>query len=194
MRIAQIRKMDISNGEGIGVSLFTQFCPFHCPGCHNMSTWAANGGEEYTQETKEKILELVKQPHISRFSILGGEPLLPQNVTPLADLVKEIKETRPNIKIWLWTGTDFETLLDYYCNDYHYGEREEDDKEFVALGWTKANIGHLSGLLEDVDYLIDGRFIQEKKDLTLEWRGSSNQRVLNCRASIKRGEPVLADM
>ncbi len=194
MRIAQIRKMDISNGEGIGVSLFTQSCPFHCPGCHNMSTWAANGGEEYTQETKEKILELVKQPYISRFSILGGEPLLPQNVSPLSDLVEEIKEIRPDIQIWLWTGTDFETLLDYHYNYYHYGEREEDDKEFVALGWTKANIGHLSGLLDDVDYLIDGRFIQEKKDLTLKWRGSYNQRVLNCWASIKRGEPVLADI
>ena len=194
MRIAQIRKMDISNGEGIGVSLFTQFCPFHCPGCHNMSTWAANGGEEYTQETKEKILELVKQPYISRFSILGGEPLLPQNVLPLYELVEEIKEIRPDVKIWLWTGANFETLFDYYYNYEGYGQGEEDDKEFVALGWTKTNIGALSSLLDNVDYLIDGRFIQEKKDLTLKWRGSFNQRVLDCYASFECGEPILADV
>ncbi len=194
MKIAQIRKMDISNGEGIGVSLFTQSCPFHCPGCHNMSTWAANGGEKYAQETEEKILELVERAYVSRFSILGGEPLLPQNVSPLSDLVKKIKKTRPDIKIWLWTGTNFETLLDYHYNYEGYGQREEDDEEFVALGWTKTNVGALSSLLDNIDYLIDGRFVQEKKDLTLKWRGSSNQRVLDCRASFECGEAVFANV
>lgn len=192
MRYSSIDKCECTNGKGWGISLFTQSCPFHCEGCHNMSTWAVNGGEEYTQEIKERILELIKQPYISRFSVLGGEPLLPQNVLPLSELVEEIKETRPDIRVWLWTGTNLETLFDYHYNYEGYGQREDDDKEFVNLGWTKTNIGPLSGLLDDVDYLIDGRFIQEKKDLTLKWRGSSNQRVLDCWASFKCGKPIAA--
>lgn len=171
MRFAQIRKMDISNGEGIGVSLFTSFCPYHCPHCHNMSTWGINSGREYTQEDKEKILELVKPEYIHRFSILGGEPLLPQNVYALLDLVHAVREIKPNISIWLWTGTTIEAIKQFLSG------RECEDETFASLGWTKQNKQNLYCLLMECDYIIDGRFEEDKKDLTLKWRGSSNQKI-----------------
>ena len=188
MRVAQIRSMDISNGEGIGISIFTSGCPYHCEGCHNISTWAVNGGEEYAQETKEQILELVQKMHISRFSVLGGEPLLPQNVAPLLDLLESIKEVRPDIKIWLWTGTTIESL------QHLLQHAPVEDEKLSALNWSSFNLIHLNKTLQMVDYLIDGRFIQEKKDLTLKWRGSSNQRVLDCKKSMAQQSAVLADI
>ena len=180
MRFAQIRKMDISNGEGIGVSLFTQGCPDHCAGCHNPSTWSKGGGEEYTQETEDKIVELVQSPHVTRLSILGGEPLIPQNVTQLLFLAKKVKDVRPDLKIWLWTGTTVEAIHD--LEHYRRPMDEAIDPTFSALGWNDISITSMSRLLGYyVDYLIDGRFAQEKKDLTLRWCGSSNQRVIDCR-------------
>lgn len=190
MKIAQIRSMDISNGEGIGISIFTQGCPFNCKGCHNMSTWSMNSGEKYTQETEKKILELVEQPYISRFSILGGEPLLPQNMQQLYNLVAKIRHSsKPDIKIWLWTGTTLESiffLLDNLDNN--------PDEKFAALGWDDDSKDYLRALLPMIDYLIDGRFIQEQKDLTLKWRGSSNQRILDCKESTRQFKPILADI
>lgn len=171
MKIAQIRKMDISNGEGIGVSIFTQNCPYHCQHCHNVSTWAANGGQEYSKSDKKKILELIQPEYITRFSILGGEPLLPQNVCQLLDLVQTIREVKPTISIWLWTGTTIEAIKQFLSN------QECDDKTFVSLGWTDENKRDLFNLLMECDYVIDGRFEEDKKDLTLKWRGSSNQKI-----------------
>lgn len=180
MRFAQIRKMDISNGKGIGVSLFTQGCPYHCAGCHNPSTWSKGDGEEYTQETEDKIVKLVQSPHVARLSILGGEPLIPQNVTQLLFLAKKVKDVRPDLKIWLWTGTTVEAIHD--LKHYRRPMNEAIDPTFSALGWDDISITSMSRLLEYyVDYLIDGRFTQEKKDLTLRWCGSSNQRVIDCR-------------
>lgn len=157
MRYAQIRKMDISNGEGIGVSLFTQGCPIRCPGCHNSSIWDFDGGKEFTKETIEEIVKLLKPEYVTRFSVLGGEPLLPQNYEPLLNLCHLIKcHYFGKVSIWLWTGYTLEEIF----------EKEEQDKT-----------NNLSLLLGQIDYLIDGPFVQEQKDITLKWRGSKNQRV-----------------
>lgn len=171
MKIAQIRKMDISNGEGIGASIFTQGCPYHCPYCHNMSTWAANGGQDLKEEDTSKILELVKPDYIHRLSILGGEPLLPQNVSMLLALVKKTKKAKPTISVWLWTGTTIAAIKQFLSN------QECGDKTFATLGWTDENKQDLFNLLMECDYVIDGRFEEDKKDLTLKWRGSSNQKI-----------------
>lgn len=187
MRIAQIRSMDISNGPGIGISLFTQSCPYKCQGCHNMSTWAVNGGKDFTEEDKDTILELVQQPHISRFSVLGGEPLLPQNVYQLADLLRDMLQERPDVEVWLWTGTTFESLLALIQGE------EPQDKVLASLGWSKDHRALLREILLSTNYLIDGRFIQEKKDLTLKWRGSENQRVLDCKTSLRQGKAIAAE-
>lgn len=195
MKIAQIRSMDISNGEGIGVSLFTQSCPFRCKGCHNMSTWSDTGGEEYTQETRDRILELVRRPYISRLSILGGEPLLPQNVDELLSLATRVRMVKPDIKIWLWTGTTCEAICSLLYRGYRGAKETNPDKIFSSLGWDSYSIDALYYLMtEEIDYLVDGRFIQEEKDLALKWKGSSNQRILDCRESIWSQIPCLADI
>lgn len=147
MRYSQIRKMDISNGEGIGVSLFVQGCDFHCNGCFNSETWDWNKGKEFTIKTGLYLLSLCYKPYIKRLSILGGEPLAPQNIDTVTNLSKLFKEQYPDKKLWIWSGYTFE--------NYIY------DKE----------------ILKYADYIVDGRFEEDKKDLNLKFRGSSNQRI-----------------
>lgn len=155
MRYAQIRDMDISNGPGIGVSLFTQGCIFHCPGCHNPEQWNLSGGEEYTLETESKILCLLNRPYIKRLAILGGEPLLERNLSGLAELTGCVS---PNKDIWLYTGYTLEELKERCPAD-------------------KSTPSDLFMILNNVNYIVDGRFEQDKRDVTLAFRGSSNQRI-----------------
>ena len=110
MNYAQIRSMDISNGEGVGVSIFVQGCPIHCKGCFNSEAWDFNGGKEWTEEKKNMLLELLNKPYISRFSVLGGEPLAKQNMQDICKLCKEIKDKFPEKKIWLYSGYQYESL------------------------------------------------------------------------------------
>lgn len=142
MRYASIRDMDISNGNGIGVALFTQGCHFHCKNCFNKSTWDFDGGKEFTRETCNKFMKLVNRPFIKRVSILGGEPLAKENVDDVCNILKQIK----NKTIWVYTGHTFETVKNYDIMKY-------------------------------IDYLVDGQYVDELRDLTLEFRGSSNQNI-----------------
>ena len=168
MRIAQIRKMDISNGLGVGVSIFTQGCHFHCPGCHNYEIWSFEGGELLTKEKELQIIEAISPSYIHRFSILGGEPLEDCNLESLANLITKVKRNKPKIKIWLYTGWTFEELLTKIKKDQ----------------------GHLDFILNNIDVLVDGPFIQEQKDLTLKFKGSKNQRVLDMRKSMYYKKPI----
>lgn len=180
MRYAQIRKMDISNGEGCGVSIFTQGCPIRCQNCHNNSIWNFNGGKEWTKESEQLILELMDRPQITRLSILGGEPLLEQNVQDLARLCMQVKQTWPQKKIWLWSGYLWEDIyLLAFNNSYRtLGTQKE---------WSWQEQKALCNILFNVDILVDGPFVQEQKDITLKWRGSKNQRVIRCKDSIDFG-------
>lgn len=110
MRYAQIRSMDISNGEGIGVSLFVQGCHFHCKECFNPETWSFDGGKEWTEHTEEYFLALMDKPYIKRVSILGGEPLAPENYKTVLELCSKIKQKYPNKQIWIYTGYKYEDL------------------------------------------------------------------------------------
>lgn len=151
MRYASIRRLDISNGEGLGVTLFTQGCPFHCKNCFNPETHDFDGGKEYTIDTKNVIVSLINRAQIKRFSILGGEPLIERNKEDMIDLCSSIKEIRPDIKIWVYTGNIFENVKDdWYELLYNY-----------------------------VDVLVDGPYVDSKRDLRLKFRGSSNQRVID---------------
>ena len=188
MKIAQLRKSDISNGTGIGISIWTQGCPYRCKGCHNASTWSFDKGEEFTQEQKDKFLALLNNHYITRVSILGGEPLLPQNIADLALLIHDVKVRRPDIKIWLWTGTTFEDLYKLV-----FLRKESNDTILNKLGWNNKNLADLTYILNQLDYMIDGRFIQEQKDLTLKFRGSKNQRWLNMKKSIAAGQAISVD-
>lgn len=188
MKIAQLRKSDISNGTGIGISIWTQGCPYRCKGCHNASTWSANAGKNFIQEDKDKFLALLDNDYITRVSILGGEPLLPQNAADLALLIHDIKIKREDVKIWLWTGTTFEDLY-----KLTFLRTKPNDEILDSLGWDNRALADLAYILNNIDYVIDGRFIQEQKDLTLKFRGSKNQRWLNMKKSIAAGQAISVD-
>lgn len=155
MRYAQIRATDVTNGEGFGVSLFVQGCHFHCFNCFNESTWDFNGGESFTEETKKKLFDLLerKKDHISFFSVLGGEPLCPENIEEVGEIIKEVKNRFSNLKIFVWTG-------------YR-----------LPLSTARGVEKPLLNVLENADYIIDSPYEDDKRDITLKWRGSSNQRI-----------------
>lgn len=184
MRYAQIRKMDISNGEGIGVSLFTQGCPIRCKGCHNSSIWDFDGGYDYTRQDEQLILDLMSKEYISRFSLLGGEVLLKENMPELSTLCLKIKSHWPQKKIWLWSGYLWEEIYDLaYGNAIQIGIKTKGKQ----TGWTLEDKANLQIILENIDILVDGPFIQEQKDITLKWCGSSNQRLISVPTTLSHG-------
>ena len=163
MKYAQIREMDVTNGNGIGVALFTQGCPYHCKNCFNPETWDFDKGTDWTKETENKIIELLKPEYITRLTILGGEPLIERNIEPLTALLKRVKGIYPNKQVWLYTGGDFEVLEGLYEEIFQY-----------------------------IDILIDGRYIDDLRDYKLKWRGSSNQRIIDVQASLKSGDVIFS--
>lgn len=177
MRYASIRSMDISNGEGIGVALFVQGCHFHCKDCFNPETWDFQGGEDWTEDTKNTFFQLCKKPYVKRVSILGGEPLANENVETVLELVKEIGEKFPDKKIWIYTGYKWESILFPIVTDNLDFEREKILEERREV-------------LNYIDILVDGRFDTEKKDVNLKWKGSWNQRVIDVRDSLKQEKIV----
>ena len=166
MRYALIRKMDISNGPGVGVSLFVQGCHLHCKGCFNSTAWDFNGGKEWNDDIKQKFLELASRPYIKRISILGGEPLSYENVFDIYELIVEIKDKLPDKVIWLYTGYLFEYAINNRFN---------------------------RKILELCDVVVDDRYVEELKDIGLPWRGSSNQRVIDVQETLKQNKIVLYD-
>ena len=180
MRFAQIRSMDISNGEGVGVSLFVQGCPFHCFGCFNSETWNFDGGKKWTEETEDKFMKLIDRPYIKRISFLGGEPLAEQNLDDVLSLIKEIRISFPEKTIWLYTGYKFDLLNSKY-NEYKYTPFAANADEWLTR-WE---------IISNVNVLVDGEYIDEQKDLTLKFRGSKNQRVIDVKETLKQGKVVL---
>ena len=170
--------MDISNGEGIGVALFVQGCPFkpHCRGCFNPETWDFDGGKEWTAESKDKLIKLASRPYIKRLSILGGEPLANENLDGVLDLVNEIRILFPQKTIWLYSGYTWEQLFE--------------DDNFDIEGCICENQTRRAIVLS-TDVFLDGRYVDSQKDLTLKWRGSKNQKVIDVKKSIQQGEVVL---
>ncbi len=160
MRYNKIRKMDISNGKGVRVSVFMQGCTFNCKNCFNPETHDFNGGKELTDEVIAHILDLCGNENIEGLSILGGEPLHPLNIDGTTTLAKAFKEKYPNKDLWIWSGFLF--------------DRDLKDKE----------------ILKYVDVLIDGQYKDELRNPMLKWRGSSNQRVIDVQKSLKQNEVV----
>ena len=214
MRYAQVRSMDISNGEGIGVSLFVQGCPFnpHCYNCFNPDTWDFNGGKEWTQEVKEKFLELIDRPYIKRVSILGGEPLADENLDSVLDLVTEINKrynfqkvdsvnpckmgvseaknsdeirlSFPNKSIWIYTGYTWNEIFKndssiqaYYMYDY--------------MGNDFANNEKRKRIISQCSVMVDGRYVDSQRNPSKKWAGSDNQRVIDIKQSLQKGEVIL---
>ncbi len=170
MNYATIKNCDIANGPGVRVSLFVSGCTHHCKGCFNEVAWDFDYGQPFTQETAEMILNMLAPSHIKGITVLGGEPFEPQNQPELAKLLGRIRETYPEKSIWCFSGYLFD-------RDIYPGR----------LGDPAIT----REMLSYIDVLVDGPFILEKKDLTLRFRGSSNQRLINVPASLEKGEIVL---
>ena len=158
MNYGTIKNYDIANGTGVRVSLFVSGCRHHCKGCFNSETWDFNYGNPYTKEVEAQILEALKPAYIQGFSLLGGEPFEPENQKELAGLLQKIKESYPEKNVWCYTG-------------YLY------DVDLIPGG--KVYTEYTDKMLACIDTLVDGELIEAEKDLTLEFRGSRNQRILH---------------
>lgn len=170
---AKIKNYDIANGDGIGVSIFFSGCDAEpkCKGCFNSDIWSQNVGQQFTNDTIDKILDMMNNKHICRLSVIGGDPLANYNIESTIKLVQCVKEKYPNKKVWLWTWRRWETFdVNNFPQNYRY---------------------HY--LLKYIDVLIDGRFVKEEKDLTLKWCGSKNQRVIDVQESLKQNKIVKYD-
>lgn len=178
MRYAQIRSMDISNGEGVGIALFVQGCHFHCKNCFNQDTWDFNGGKEWTRKIKNEFLELIEKPYIKRVSFLGGECLADENLEEVYDLIKSIKKIRPEKILWMYTGYTWETIFHPIITDDINFERDR----LIKLR---------QDIISMCNVLIDGRYVDELRDMNLEFRGSSNQRVIDVQKSLRERKVIL---
>lgn len=172
MNYATIKKVDVANGPGIRVSLFVSGCMHHCKGCFNPETWNYCYGSPFTKETEDEILEALKPDYIKGLSLLGGEPLDPANQLSVLSLVLRFKEMYPTKTLWCYTGYTFES-------DILTGKRGNQDALML--------------LLQNIDVLVDGEFVIELKNPNLRFRGSSNQRLIDVKASLETGSTVVLD-
>lgn len=162
MKYRKIRKMDIADGPGVRVSIFFQGCDFHCKNCFNPETWSWDCGEEFNDEVIDKILDLAKFDYITGLSILGGEPMHPNNIMGTLKLAKAFRTRYPQKTIWAWSGYKYEDIL-------------------------KPEV------LKYLDVLVDGQYIDSKRDPRLKWCGSTNQRVIDVVKSLKENKIVILE-
>lgn len=164
MYYGNIKKIDIADGDGVRVSLFVSGCRNHCKGCFQPETWNFNFGKEFSTETEQQILDLLKPDYISGLTVLGGEPFEEENQRILAPFLRKVKETYPTKNIWCYTGYILE-------------------KDLIPLDGKK-HCESTKEMLKYIDTLVDGPFIESQKNLMLKFRGSENQRIINLKDSI----------
>lgn len=170
MYYAEIKNCDIANGPGVRISLFVSGCTHHCKGCFNQVAWDFDYGTPFTQETIDKILNMMKPGYIRGLTLLGGEPFEPQNQGPIVELLRQIKKTMPEKSIWAFSGYLFDRdILSGKLGDWNV------TKEYLSF----------------LDVLVDGPFVEEKKNLSLRFRGSENQRLIDVPASLAAHKIVL---
>ena len=173
MNYATIKKNDIANGLGIRISLFVSGCTHHCKGCFNSIAWNFDYGNPFKEETQNQILSLLDKPHIKGLTLLGGEPMEPQNQVEVIKLLRQVKQKFPQKDIWCYSGYTLEELRDTN-NRSHTPVTDE--------------------ILSLVDVLVDGKFVEEKKNLKLKFRGSENQRIIDMNKTRTQHKIVLLDI
>ena len=174
MHYGTIKFNDIANGEGVRVSLFVSGCTNHCKECFNPETWNFEYGNPYTEQTEKQILDALKSDFVNGLSLLGGEPFEPRNQPVLLDLVKKVRALYPNKTIWAYSGFRF-------------------DEELLTKG-SYPNCEYTLELLKNIDILVDGRFDRDLKKITLNFRGSSNQRIIDVQQSLNQNKVVLSPL
>lgn len=170
MNYAQIKEFDIANGVGVRTSLFVSGCRHRCPGCFNDVAWDFLAGSLFTTEVEQRIMASLQTPYVDGLSVLGGEPLEPENQQVLLPFLERIRSQLPDKNIWLWTGFTWEQ---------------------VAHGTGRARTDCIDRLLSCVDVLVDGPFVEAQKDIALRFRGSANQRIIDVATSRATGKIVL---
>ena len=173
MYYADIKKADVANGLGVRVSVFVSGCTHHCKNCFNEEAWDFHYGNEFTQKEIDKVIELMDHSYVAGLSLLGGEPFEHINQQGLLPLVKMVKEKFSDKNIWCYSGYTFENdIIDRMCKEW------KETPEFLSY----------------IDVLVDGKFEEDKKDLSLRFRGSSNQRIIDVKKSLKENKTVLFDL
>ena len=173
MNYGTIKNCDIANGVGVRVSLFVSGCTHHCKECFQPETWDFAYGQPYTQETEDELLRLLAPSYIDGLSLLGGEPMEPQNQRELVKLLRRVKRELPEKNVWCYSGYTLETDL---------------------LSPSRARCEVTDELLSMIDVLVDGEFVLEKKNISLSFRGSENQRIIDLHATLKSGKTVVLDL
>lgn len=173
MNYATIKECDVANGPGVRVSVFVSGCNHHCKGCFNEIAWDFNYGEPFTQNTIDKIIKALDKEYIEGLTLLGGEPLEYANQKGLVELVRQVKQKLPNKTIWCYTGFDF--------------EKDVIGKMYPIWGETRE-------LLSDIDVIVDGKFELERKNPSLKFRGSENQRLIDVAKSMACNKIIWADI
>ena len=171
MNYASIKDCDVANGPGVRISLFVSGCNHRCKGCFNQEAWDFSYGEEFTKQVQEQILKMLEPDYIRGLTLLGGEPFERENQKGLLPLLRRVKEKFPQKDIWCFTGFIFEKdILEDMCSKW------DETKE----------------MLQYIDVLVDGPFIEDKKDWSLQFRGSSNQRLIDVAKSLAKKDTVIA--
>lgn len=174
MNYHKIEKTSVANGTGIRVVLWLSGCSLHCPGCQNPETWDENSGKPFTWDAKQELYAALKQPHIQGITFSGGHPLEEANIQSVLDLIIEIREFYPDKDIWLYTGWTWESIFNH-THDILYDRMRE---QVIKL----------------CDIVVDGPYIESLKDMTLKWRGSSNQRVIDVKKSLQADTVILYEI
>lgn len=170
MNYSEVKEYDIANGPGVRVSLFVSGCTHHCKGCFNEMTWDFQYGREFAEEDVEKIIKLLEPSYIAGLTLLGGEPMEYRNQQGILPLLRRVKEKYPDKTVWCYTGYLYDKdILEDFCGKW------EETKEIVSY----------------LDVIVDGEFVEELKDISLRFRGSSNQRIIDVRKSLGTGEITL---
>ena len=172
MNYGNIKNCDIANGEGVRVTLFVSGCTNHCKGCFQPQTWDFNFGEEFTPAIENKIIGMLEPDYINGLTLLGGEPFEPENQKVLLPFIERVRAIYPNKTIWAYSGFTFEQML---------------------TSGTHCHTEYTQKMLENIDILVDGRFEEELKDISLKFRGSSNQRIIDVKRSLEAGKIILWD-
>ena len=164
MNYIKVTKNDIANGIGVGCVLWVSGCDIHCKNCHNQSTWDFNSGQLFTEDTMQEILLTLTKPYISRLTLSGGHPLDPHNAPKVLEIVKRVKMVFPNKDIWIYSGYVWEDII-----------KNETLREIMKY----------------TDVLVDGAYIDELRDISLAFRGSSNQRIIDVKKTLDSNEVIL---
>ncbi|MBP5509360.1 MAG: anaerobic ribonucleoside-triphosphate reductase activating protein [Kiritimatiellae bacterium] len=169
MNYSEIKNFDIANGLGVRVSLFVSGCRNACPGCFNPSTWDFAAGSLFTEAVEDGLLKMLEPSYVRGLTLLGGEPFEPENQRVLLPFLERVRRERPEKDVWCFSGFTFEEM---------------------QSGASRCCTADTEPMLALIDVLVDGRFVAGKKDISLRFRGSSNQRILDVPASLKAGTPV----